>query len=444
VLAGVAAPVLAGLAGCAGGGKGTVRVYVVWSGDELAAFRAVMAKFSQRERWAVQLQTTGDDIDALLQSQSGRLTRPDVVLLPRSGLAFDPGVHLDPAPDALLDDFPPAWRRLVQPSGRGSDLGVWFKAAHKSLVWYRREVFDAHHIAPPTTVTDWLAVNEQLMDAGVRPLSIGAADGWVLTDWFENLLLGLDKTAYDDLAMRQPPGVSDRDYAAAAERRWRHDAVRHALALLAQLCGEGGAALPGGIDRALLLQFEDSLVDVFSPRRRAAMVAGADFASPVIHRYAANPDDVGVFRFPGQPNRPLPLVVGGDLAVTPHPVQAGGAAALKWLASPEAARIWAARGGFISLLERPEVSTPGYEAWFQRYYTPQRLAEVRHEDSSPPLFDLSDQLTGRLAGADGQGSFRILQDFLVAVGRATSTDDVDTAVTAAVEQFVRAARGEPA
>jgi alpha-glucoside transport system substrate-binding protein len=448
LLAAGGAATLSTLVGCGGpASQGTVRVHVLWSGDELAAFREVMAEFSRRQRWRVELLTVGDDIGALLESQVGRRTRPDVVLLSLSGLALDHAADLAPVTEAVsraqLDAFPLAWRMLVSgPSAgpaAGPDLGVWFKVAHKSLVWYRKDVFREHQITPPESVADWLKVNRTLAGRGMPPLGIGAADGWVLTDLFENLLLGQDRRVYQALVPTREPGRSGQRPAPAA--RWREQPVADALTLLAELVRPDGPVpvLPGGVDRALLLQFQDSLVDVFA-RRRAAMVPAADFATPVIAQ-VADPAEVGVFRFPGLPGRPKPLVVGGDLAVLPQPAEAGGKAALAWLASPEAARIWARHGGFISPLTAvgADAYGPAVRPYYDTVLDPATRAALRGEDLTQPLtFDLSDQLTGGLAGGDGQGSWQLLQDFVSRVGRG---GDVPAAVGDAVAQFVAAAGG---
>lgn len=440
LLAAGGAAALAPLAGCGAPSQGTVRVYVVWSGDELAAFRAVMAQFARTQRWRVELLTVGDDIGARLESQVDRRTRPDVVLLPRSGLALQHAADLAPATEAVaparLAEFPTAWRQLVSDPPAGPDLGVWFKIAHKSLVWYRRDIFAAHGVAPPADLAGWLRLNRTLAAAGMPPLAIGAADGWVLSDLFENLLLGHDRQTYLALAPAQAAGQPGPRPAPA--RLWRQPAVTAALTAFAELVAPLGAVqqLPGGPERALLTQFQDSLVDVFA-RGRAAMVPAADFASPVIEAHVARPDLVGVFRFPAPPGRPRPLVVGGDLAVAPKRPGPGARAALAWLADPAAARIWAAQGGFISPLTT--VGTDAYGADFRPYYPAEMLAAVRHEDGSPPLFDLSDQLTGGLAGGDGQGSWRVLQDFFARVGRG---GEIGAAVADAVEQFVTAAGGD--
>ncbi len=430
----LAAGGLAGLAaaGC-GDSQGTVRVYAVWSGDELAAFRAVMAEFSRQRRWRVELLTVGNDVDALLVGQVGRRTRPDVVLLPRRGLAVEHAADLAPATEAVaasrLAAFPPAWRRLVQVEP-GVDLGVWFKIAHKSLVWYRKDIFAAHNVRPPTYVDEWFGVNRQLAAEGVPPLGVGAGDGWVLTDWFENLLLGLDESTYRTLAGQPESG---RDPVAGPANPWRRPAVAEALRWMGRLLTPTDRMLPGGASRSLLMQYQDSLVDVFA-RGRAAMVPLADFASPVIEQHAADPDVIGVFRFPGFRGRLRPLVVGGDLAVLPKPAGPGGRAVLDWLADPAAASIWAERGGYISPLTA--VDTTDYSPRLQPYYLPRLLSDVRYPDGSAPLFDLSDQLTGALAGGDGRGSWRIMQEFFAALGAGT---DLEVAIQATVERFATAA-----
>jgi len=61
---------------------------------------------------------------------------------------------------------------------------------------------------------------------------------------------------------------------------------------------------------------------------------------------------------------------------------------------------------------------------------------VRYPDGSAPLFDLSDQLTGALAGGDGRGSWRIMQEFFAALGAGTA---LEVAIQATVERFATAA-----
>ena len=80
-----------------------------------------------------------------------------------------------------------------------------FKAANKSTVWY-----DARQLGPgfvpPRTWDEFVDTLRKLSDTGDTPLSVGGADGWTLTDWFENVYLQTAGGAmYDRLARHEIP-----------------------------------------------------------------------------------------------------------------------------------------------------------------------------------------------------------------------------------------------
>lgn len=77
LLRAAAAGAAAATAGCAGGGRG-VQVAVVWSGGELAPFRAVVARYGS----PVHVVSAGNDIDAFLRARQLAGTSPDVAILP--------------------------------------------------------------------------------------------------------------------------------------------------------------------------------------------------------------------------------------------------------------------------------------------------------------------------------------------------------------------------
>ena len=164
-----------------------------------------------------------------------------------------------------------------------STKAVWFKVTHKSLVWYRRGVMPA----PPADWEAWVGLCRERAKEH-PPLAIGAADGWVLTDWFENVLLGIDPGLYGKLHLNPPGG-------------WSHASVRETLLRLATLWSIPGL-VPGGGRQALTTQFQDSILDVFR-YGRADMLAAPDFAWPVIDRYGSGPEALS-FRFPGLPAAP--------------------------------------------------------------------------------------------------------------------------------------------
>jgi alpha-glucoside transport system substrate-binding protein len=386
-------PLLLAGAGCAGGPAGTVRVAVPWSGWELATFRSVLREFRHGTGYDAEVVPLGDDIGAVLSSRRGGAV--DAVLMPRIWAVSELADDLAPLDDAALaGDFPETWRRFLTPGDRM--LGVPYKVAHKSVVWYRRDVFDRLGLAPPRNWGDWVQLNARTADAGVAPLALGAADGWVLCDFFENVLLGVDAELYAALAHR--------------EHRWQDPGVLTAFERLGDVWSQQGA-FPRGAGGALLTQTEAAVVDDFLTGR-AAMIAGADFTYPVIARHAAPDLERGWldwFRFPLPTDAVRPPKVGGDVVVVPAPGTPGGLALASWLGTAEAGRAWARNGGFLSVHREVGVNA----------YPTDRIAdlavEVREQTARELVFDLADQL-GAIGGGDGRGLWRVLQDFLRAVG----------------------------
>ncbi|GHE43996.1 sugar ABC transporter substrate-binding protein [Streptosporangium violaceochromogenes] len=424
-LSGLAA---AALTGCA---EPPLRVAVVWSGWELSRFREVLNGRETLRDLDIVVHSAGDDIATLLTNRTVASAVPDVAIVSQPGLLQDPAVGdlLQTVPS--LDPLP--WQNLVRreavgPVGHGTDApikGVWFKAAHKSLIWHRAGTVPV----PSTDWGEWVEQCRSLASRGKAPLSIAAGDGWTLTDWFENVLLGIDETAYHTL--RRDPDA------------WSGPSVQKALTRLADLWSIEGL-VPGGGRRALTLQFHDAVLDVFR-HHRAAMVAAPDFAWPVIrgHCPAEHPaptrfpwpqrDDKGAGRRP-----PPPVLVGGDVVVA---LRSGGKRALRfveWLTGPDATKQmgrWAGRGGFLSV--RPAVDA---------YPAPLRAlaAELRPPTNpiTPIAFDLSDRLEGSLAGGNGRGLWRVLTELFTRVavdGR--PSDEAVRHATAAVKTL--AARGRP-
>ncbi|HEX5496895.1 MAG TPA: ABC transporter substrate-binding protein [Mycobacteriales bacterium] len=424
----LALPALASLApavsaGCGRSGRGTVRVAVQWSGWELTAFQQVVAQFTSDTNWDVAVLPVGSDINALLGARSAREATPDVAMLSQPGQVRQFRRRLTPIDPAWAANFPTAWRDLVTIDGE--EMGVWFKTAHKSMVWYLPGVLDRQRVEPPRTYLDWLGADQRLGDAGLAPLAVGAADGWVLSDWFCNVLLGLDPQTYGQLAR----GGTD------AVGHWRSEPVREALTLVGQAWARPGT-FPGGVRRALLTQFDESVVEVYT-RRQAAMVAEGDFVYPVISRYGR--PDVSVAWFPFPPQRPggdRPVLVGGDVAVLLDNAGPGGRDLVRYLGSAEAANVWARQGGFVSVLDRGVPRSEYPPVYTDTTMTDRPLIDdVRTGMDGSIEFSLSDQIVGPLAGGDGQGLWAILQNFLRQVAGADG-EGIDSAAARTVRDIV--------
>ncbi|MFD7156672.1 ABC transporter substrate-binding protein [Kribbella sp. NPDC059898] len=393
------------LTGCTSdvlGLRRAVRVAVSWSGEELRAFHKVLVGLGSLS-YPVEVVPLGDDISTAFDAPAAR--RPDVVMLPQPGLVREHWQELAPMPDDLAPHGQVRlWRDLLVQ--RGQTYGVPFKTAHKSAVWYRPSVFRQVGVQPPQHWSEWLELNRTLTQAGITPLALGAGDGWVLTDFLENILLGIAPSVYVGLAMAEHPRPSQQPQFAAA------------LRLLGTMWSAPGA-LAGGVKESLVQQFPDALVEVFG-HRRAAMVLASDFAEPVVRSFAADPGDIELFTFPPMSaGAAAPVVVGGDVMVLTAPSSDDSRDLVRRLTDPKAVDPWIAEGGFLV-----DGRTTGYSPELTR------LAEQLTTPGEQLQFDLSD-LLGALGGINGL--WRVLTDFLIAVGGRGADavpDAVDTAMRA--------------
>jgi alpha-glucoside transport system substrate-binding protein len=428
-------PLAAAVTGCAVddvlGTTRPVRIAVSWSAAELSAFQQLLDRLAigvagRRFTHPVEVIPLGDDIDAAFGTRG--TGRPDIVLLPRPGLVGEHLDQLEPIPDELITRglYHPMWKQMLYhrtPSTGLHYYGLPFKAAHKSVVWYDRRSFP---FDPPTDWPAWLRVIDELIkQEKVAPLALGGGDGWVLTDFFENILLARSPSVYRILAR-----YSAQDKA-ARERPWEDPSVRGALTDLAKLWAKPGV-LSGGASRSLQLQFPDAVAEVFR-YRRAAMVVMPDFAEPHIRDIFGNTRDwsadVGVFRFPRYGDNPAPLMVGGDVAVLTRPARAESIDLVTRLADPTVPVPWiTSHGGFIPANQLTDV-----EVTYPPVVKP-LVEDLRLQASMD--FDLSDRI-GWVGGRDVL--WRILQDLLTDVaGDGSDAEIVNRAVTRAIGRLLHA------
>ncbi|MCS0639175.1 ABC transporter substrate-binding protein [Streptomyces sp. LP05-1] len=414
------------LAGCGGGGSGSgadgkdrsasptkggtaaptvqlprlngqkVQLVAVWTGPEQAAFTKVLDEFEKRTGAEVSYVPTQDAMLNYIGTKIAGGAPPDVAMLQQVGALHQaverkwakpagPG-----AKEQLAKNYSKGWQELGAVGG--TPYGVYFKAANKSLIWYNTAVFEAAGVSEPKDWKGFLAAAETVSASGVTPVSIGGADGWTLTDWFENVYLSQAGTEkYDQLAQHKI--------------KWTDPSVKQALTTLAGLFGKP-ELIAGGADGALQTEFPASVTQTFTggDRAKAAMVFEGDFVAINIAQTKARlGTDAKVFPFPAVGAK-APVVTGGDVAValTDKPAAQ---ALLTFLASPDAARIRAAEGGFVS----PNKSLdPGvYPNDVQR-----DIAEALIAAGDTFRFDMSDQMPQSFGGTPGKGEWKALQDFL--------------------------------
>src|SRR5699024_10316502 len=169
-------------------------------------------------------------------------------------------------------------------------------------------------------------------------------------------------------------------------RRWSGPSVEEALNSLAEIWGTDGFVAEG----ALQNDFPTSVTTVFSSGE-AAMVYEGDFVAGVIsgETDAVVGEDANFFPFPAVGDAPA-VVGGGDVAVAFTDTEAT-MALMSYLASPEAAEIWVAEGGFTS--PNKAVDTSLYPDDISR-----GIAEGLIAAGDAFRFDMSDQMPSEFGG----------------------------------------------
>ncbi len=375
--------------------SGDVEVAAVWTGEEQKNFEAVLDSFAQKSGANVNFTSTGDDIAAVLGTQIEGGQPPDVAVLPQPGLLRDLGQEgslkpIEEIAGAQVDEaYAPVWRDLGTVDGEL--YGVWFKAANKSTWWYNVGAFEQAGVEPPADWDELQSTAETLTASGVAPFSIGGADGWVLTDWFENVYL---RTA----------GAENYEKLANHEIKWTDESVATALERLAEVWGNDDW-LVGGASGSLQTDFPTSVNQTYGDPPDAATVYEADFVAGVItsETDAKLGEDADFFDFPAIDGSPASVVGAGDAAVLLTDNEAA-SALIGYLACAEAAEVWAKAGGFTS--PNKQVDLAVYPDDISR-----RSAEAL-ANAEVFQFDLSDLQPAAFGGTVGQGMFQLFQDFL--------------------------------
>ncbi|MGP4004069.1 ABC transporter substrate-binding protein [Streptomyces sp. 8N706] len=376
-----------------------VTVAGVWTGVEQKNFKKVLDAFSEKTGAEVNFISTGDNVSTVVGSKIEGGNAPDVVMVPQVGVLqqFADKGWLQPLSASVYEkagiNFAPVWRDYG--SVNGKFYGLYFKASHKSTVWYSPEAFDTAGVQPPKSYEQLLKTGRTVADSGLPAFSVAGEAGWPLTDWFENIYLsqaGPEK--YDKLAAHKIP--------------WTDPSVVKALTTLGELFKDKNLVAGGGSE-ALRTDFPESVEQVFGNSPKAGMVYEGDFVGGLISGQFKKKvgEDAKFFPFPAVKGGKAPVVGGGDAATV---LKAGKnrEAAMKlveYMATPEAAEIWAKAGGFISPNEKLDLGSYADA-------TSRKTAESLVKAGDSMRFDMSDQAPAAFGGTQGAGEWKILQDFL--------------------------------
>ena len=386
--------------GTTGGGgdtsvSGSVSLMGIWVGTEQQSIQAVLDGFMQKyPNVDAKYNAAGDNIVTVLATAVQGGNPPDLATIAQPGTIAEYAKAgklqpIDFAKDTVATNFGQSIVDLGTVDGKL--YSFLFKGANKSTVWYNVPVFQDAGVEPPKTWDEFLKDAATLKASGVPAYSIGGADGWTLTDLFENIYI---RTA----------GADMYDKLAAHEIPWTDQSVKDALTEMGKVLGDTDN-IAGGTQGALQTDFPTSVTQVFADPPKAAQVIEADFvAGEIVNSTKAKPETgFNEFDFPSI-NGSAPAVVGGGDQVVMFKDSPAAQALVEYLASPEASDIWVKRGGFSS--PNKNVDQNAYpDPILKATATSLAKAEIFR-------FDLSDLQPSAFGGTVGQGLFKLFQDFL--------------------------------
>jgi alpha-glucoside transport system substrate-binding protein len=374
--------------------SGSVSIVGVWTGPEEKSFNAVLAGFMKKNPGVkVKYKSTGDNTPTVLATAVAGGNPPDLASVSQPGLVSDfqkKGAlkKIDYARSALSKNYPADIAKLGVI--KGHVYGFLIKGANKSTVWYNVASFKNAGVKPATSWPAFVASASTLKNSGTTPFSVGGADGWTLTDLFENIYL-------------RQAGPAKYDALSKHTIKWTDKSVVTALKTMGTLLQSGDIA--GGTSGALQTDFPTSVSNVFATSPKASMVIEGDFVPGVVA--GKNPlkpvSGYNVFPFPAIGNTANYVEGGGDMLMAFKDTPAI-RALVQYLATGPAQTIWAKRGGYTAPAKT--VSPSAYPDAITRT-TASAVGKAKVF-----RFDLSDLQPASFGGTVGQGEFKIFQDFL--------------------------------
>src|SRR3954466_13873182 len=247
--------------------KGNISIVGIWVAQEQKNFQRVVDAFNKKyPNVKVKYNPAGDNTPTVLSTALSGGRPPDLASVGQPGLVkqFQSQGKLKPLDFAKQDlnaNFSPDVVKLGTIGGKIYSFIP--KGANKSTVWYNVGAFKNAGIQPPKTWDDFLKAAKTLKASGTPAYSLGAADGWTLTDLFENIYIrqsGPDK--YDQL--------SDHKI------KWTDPSVKDALKMMSGVFSDT-SNIVGGVNGALQADFPTSVSKVFVDPAKATIVIEGEY-----------------------------------------------------------------------------------------------------------------------------------------------------------------------
>lgn len=380
-----------GTEGEGGGGGQTVSVLGALVDQDQKDLLASLQPWEEETGNTIEYEGSGD-FETLINTRVQGGNPPDIALFPQTGLMRNVQElgGLQPIGDIIGEDYASSVGEAIVELGTIDDTlyGVLYRLNVKSLVWHPVPQFSDMGYQAPETWDEMLQLTEQIAQDGevTAPWCIGiessGATGWVITDWFEDLMLQTHgPEVYDQWVNHEIPFTAPE--------------VQQVGEMFAELAFTEGWVL-GGRQGIVTTPFGDAPDPMFEEPPACLLHRQAQFITSFFPEDIQEdvPGNAGFFPFPDVEGgfEGEPLLIAGDIAtlLTDDPAAQS---LIQFMATPKSGEAWAQAGGFIS--PHPDFDSSNYPN--------QIFVDIADlvQEADAIRFDGSDAMPG----AVGAGSF---------------------------------------
>jgi alpha-glucoside transport system substrate-binding protein len=302
-----------GASGTASGpGKSTIEVMYGLGPDTEPGFQADVKAWASKNNITVKFTKAGS-WDTEIRTRVAGGNPPDVGLFPQPGLmcdlakqnklvAFDDAT-VTTAKETLVPGFAEAGT-----CADGKVYGLPNEVSVKSVLWVDAPSFDKAGYTEPKTMDELLALTDKIRGEGKTPWCIaaesGAATGWPITDWIEDLVLRV-------------AGPENYDKWVKGELKFNSPEIKPAFEYFQKIAFTEGN-VRGGTSSIIATNFQTGGNALFDPKpgcylfKQATFVANkGGFPDSVIAKLDT---ETRPYAFPPKEAGNNPVLTGGDLA----------------------------------------------------------------------------------------------------------------------------------
>ncbi len=317
---------------------------------------------------------------------------PDIVDFPQPGLlknfvqkgyVIDLNKVLDM--DKVKSNYIQSWLDMATMDSPDGTImaGLWGRVNGKSLVWYNKKEFDAAGYEVPTNWNELVKLQNTILSDGDSPWAVGiesgAATGWPMTDWVEEMML-------------RTTSLENYDKWVTGELKFDSPEVRKAIQTVADIWFADGMVY-GGRKSIATTSFGDAPKVMFEEPPKAWLHKQGNFITTFFPDNLVAGEDYDFFYLPTvdeQYGRPV-LVAGDIYAMFNDRPEVR--MVMQYFATGASVEGWVKAGGAISPHKDSELS------WYTNEVD-RKVAEVI-QNATSVRFDGSDLMPG----AVGAGSF---------------------------------------